>query len=178
MPDIKTAFEKALAQTQAHIAQPIPAEWDDKTAETKIEEVRTMQTETKRVYFQTTNNVTRVTFEYVRDNPGNTRVSVVDVLKARGYNPSSVGSLLGQMVKQGQMRESKGLLYAVKKEYEPLKSSARRKQTPAEAQTKVAQPAPANTLSEEPFNAEKFVNGLTFKQAKDVYDYLRKTFGG
>ena len=65
MPDIKTAFENALQKTQQHMD--IPKEWDDEQENTKVEIVNT-QPNTDRTYnFGVTNNVTRATFEHVRE---------------------------------------------------------------------------------------------------------------
>lgn len=185
---IQEAFAKALTQTKAHIAQPIPADWDDETPNATITEVQTMpeQATEKRTHFQTTNNVTRDTFNFVRDTPGLSRVGIVNALELKGHKRSSVFSLLGQMTKQGLLRENHGYMYAVAKEYAPIKQSVVRakktapppKRTVAKVETKVAKEVPANTLPQAKFNAEEFVGALTFKQAREVYDYLRTVFGG
>lgn len=191
MPDIKTAFENALAKTQAHIAAPIPAEWDDETAEAKIETITTQAKETTmRSVFPVTNNVSRETFNHVRDNPGLVRVAHVRALEQRGFNKSSVFSLLGQMVKQGLVDETAdGKLYAKQAVYTPLKAHSKPKQKPvaqakpkavkpAKVETKVERVVPVNTLPEEAFDAQKFVDEMTLKQAKAVYDVLSKIFKG
>ena len=188
MPDLRTALEIALSKAQAAPATPtIPAEWDDETTNATITEVSTMQTqstEAPRVYFQTTNNVTRETFNFVRDNPGYSRIGVANVLEDRGFKRSSITSLLGQMVKQGHMREHNGHLFTTQSEYTPLKSSAMMAKKVAKAaqpkpkvETKVKRVASTNTLLSEQFDAQKFVDAMTLKQAKAVYDYLRGVFG-
>ena len=113
MPDIKTALEKALNEWEP---EPMP------------------ETTPTKPYFTVTNNVTRITFEYVRDNPGKTRKEVAKALEKQGYKTSSVTSLLGQMVKQGMMRERAHLLYATTNEYAPLKSSKKLKDMQAKNQ--------------------------------------------
>ena len=178
---IQEAFAKAMQQTQAHI----PVEWDDETTDTTqptITEVHTMTTQRK--YFQTTNNVTRVTFNYVRDNPGLTRIAVAQALEKQGYKKSSTTSLLGQMVKQGLIREHNGHLFTTQSEYAPLKSAkvfanklAKEAEVPQQkVEKKVARVASTNTLLSEQFDAEKFVDVMTLKQAKAVYDVLSKIF--
>ena len=181
MPDLRTALETALSKAQTIPA--IPAEWDDETTNTSITEVNTMQTQstdTKRVYFQTTNNVTRETFNYVRDNPGLTRIYVAQALEKQGFKKASTTSLLGQMVKQGLMREHNGHLFTTQSDYTPLKASAKAAAKPAKpapkVETKVKRVASTNTLLAEEFDAEKFVDGMTLKQAKAVYDVLFKIF--
>lgn len=180
---IQEAFAKAMQQTKTHI----PAEWDNETTNANITEVNTMQTQTaenKRVYFQTTNNVTRTTFDFVKSNPGQTRVQIAKNLELQGFKKSSTTSLLGQMVKQGLLRETAERLYHNQPEYTPLKSSkahAKTTSTPVppapKVETKVKRVASTNTLLSEQFDVQKFVDGMTLKQAKAVYDYLRGVFG-
>jgi flagellar basal body P-ring protein FlgI len=105
MPDIASALQKALN------------EWEP------TDPVATPTPTPAKAYFSVTNNVTRVTFEYVRDNPGKNRVEVAKALEKMGYKPGSVSSLLGQMIKQGMVRESRNLLYATINEYTPIKGS-------------------------------------------------------
>ncbi len=204
---IQEAFVKALSKTQTQAAQPIPAEWDDETTETTITEVQTkeqtMQTQTtnkdpKRVYFQPTNNVTRTTFNFVRDNPGLSRPRINDLLSKQGFSYKSVSSLLGQMIAQGMIRNNNDALFVTQAEYTPIKARLVRpaKQKPApvvkevvakpkrKAQPAVVQVEPkaprvasTNTLQAEEFDADKFVDAMTLKQAKAVYDALRKIFG-
>jgi hypothetical protein len=103
MPDIASALQKALNEWEPTVDIPPPAP--------------------AKAYFTVTNNVTRVTFNYVRDNPGKTRVEVAKDLEKQGYKPGSVSSLIGQMIKQGLIRESAQLLYVTANEYAPLKGS-------------------------------------------------------
>ena len=184
MPDIKSALEKALNEwepTPAPAPEPAPA----------------------KAYFTVTNNVCRVTFEYVRDNPGKTRVEVAKALEAQGYKSGSVSSLLGQMLKQGMMRESAHLLYVTTNEYAPLKSSKALKVAQEKAQQttrkkvvliskrtgEVIPPASAGIAAlpttreaapqiNSAWDAETLLNNLSIKQARALYDELRKIFGG
>jgi hypothetical protein len=172
MPDLKSELSKVLN------------EWNPS-------ETTTMTQPTAPVYFSVTNNVTRVTFEYVRDNPGKTRIEVAKALEAQGFKPGSVSSLLGQMIKQGMMRESAHLLYATTNEYTPLKGSKAMKALaakPQEQQRKVVKLVNPNTgkaLNSQPtpqinsaWDAETLLNNLSIKQARALYDELRKIFGG
>ena len=171
MPDIASALQKALSDWEP-TSTPTPA------------------TPTTKPYFSVTNNVTRVTFDYVRDNPGKTRKEVALALEKQGYKTSSVTSLLGQMVKQGLFRESTGLLYVTTGEYTPLKSSKKMKavaEKPPAPQRKVvtitrraapeAEPTPAPQINAA-WDAETLLNNLSIKQARALYDELRKIFGG
>lgn len=190
MPDIKTAFEKALSQTQAHIAQPIPADWDDEGGAAVIE---TVTTEAKEATvpnhcFKTTNNVTRSTFNYVKNNPGNTRTQIVVALEAQGFNTRSTTSLVAQMIKQGHMRETNGVVFAAQPEYTPIKTTrnkkAKEKPTPAvkgraqaKSRPKFVPAAEAPVQINAAWDAETLLNNLSIKQARSLYDELRKIFG-
>jgi len=165
MPDLKSELNKVLTEWNTPEAQPAT-----------------------KAYFSVTNNVTRITFDYVRDNPGKTRKEVAVALEKQGYKPSSVTSLLGQMVKQGLFRESTGLLYVTTGEYTPLKSSKKMKaleEKPQAPQRKVvtivrkpkAEPTPAPQINAA-WDAETLLNNLSIKQARALYDELRKIFGG
>jgi hypothetical protein len=172
MPDIKTALEKALNDWEPPVPIPPPAP--------------------AKPYFTVTNNVTRVTFDYVRDNPGKTRKEVATALEVQGFKTSSVTSLLGQMVKQGAMRESAHLLYVTASEYAPLKSSKKVRELaaklPERRQYKVVKlvntrtgevlnPTPVPQINAA-WDAETLLNNLSIKQARALYDELRKIFGG
>jgi predicted SPOUT superfamily RNA methylase MTH1 len=116
MPDIASALQKALNEWEPTDPMPTPTPPPAKP------------------YFSVTNNVTRVTFDYVRDNPGKTRIEVAKALEKQGFKNSSVTSLLGQMLKQGMMRESAHLLYTTTNEYTPIKSSKKLKAMAAKPQ--------------------------------------------
>ena len=173
MPDIASALQKALSDWEP---TPTPAANN------------TPATPTDKPYFTVTNNVTRVTFDYVRDNPGKTRKEVAVALEKQGFKPSSVTSLLGQMVKQGLFRESNELLYVTTGEYTPLKSSKKMKaleEKPQAPQRKVvtitrraAPEAETTPQINAAWDAETLLNNLSIKQARALYDELRKIFGG
>lgn len=175
MPDLNTALRQALSEWEppAPVATPAPA----------------------KSHFAVTNNVTRITFEYVRDNPGKTRIEINKELEAKGFNAGSVSSLLGQMLKQGMLRENAHLLYATTNEYTPIKSSKKLKAMaakPQEQQRKKVvlinkrtgevigaapkvEPTPQINSA---WDAEVMLNNLSIKQARALYDELRKIFGG
>jgi hypothetical protein len=116
MPDIASALQKALNDWEPNAPVATPAPTPSKS------------------HFAVTNNVTRITFEYVRDNPGKTRIEINKELEAKGFNAGSVSSLLGQMLKQGMLRENAHLLYATANEYTPIKSSKKLKAMAAKPQ--------------------------------------------
>jgi hypothetical protein len=129
-----------------------------------------------------TNNVCRTTFNYVRDNPAKTRVEVAKALSQQGYKPGSVSSLLGQMIKQGLMRESAHLLYVTVNEYAPLKSSKTLKglsEKPQEQQRKKViivrkgVPAPEPTPEVKEWQPSDVIDTLTVHQAIALFRALR-----
>lgn len=146
-------------------------------------------------YFTVTNNVSRVTFEYVRDNPGLRNGEICDALSARGYKRGSVSSLLGQMVLAGLLRrDTERKIWAVKAEYEPinltslLKRRKANKLRPPVAQTRAMKNyLPKQEAKEEPQvvtlqevkicnSVEELLNTLTVAQARELFDRLKKMF--
>jgi hypothetical protein len=189
MPDIKTAFEQALAKAQPR-AQ-LPADWDDEGGEAAIESITTKAKEATmpRQFFTTTNNVTRTTFDYIAKHPGKTRKEILNALAAQGYKQGSTSSLIGQFTKQGHIVNRDGFLFAQQAEYKPLKTSQRKAAVvvPPKAAPKAApkakpevkpEAAPQVNTFDLVWNAENLLNSLSIKQARALYDELRKIFGG
>jgi hypothetical protein len=195
MPDIKTALEKALAQTANAWAA-------DDAAHQKIQPQQ--EKPVPKQYFKTTNNVTRITFDCVRDNPGMTRVEVARELAKQGFNSKSVSSLLGQMLRQGMMRENSRLLYVNSNEYTPIKATSSKKAkpvpdlAPAPAPTQprkhvtivntrtgeVINPKPAGIAAlptapvEKPWEPSDVIDKLTVRQALALFKELRNILVG
>jgi hypothetical protein len=186
MPDIKTAFEQALAKAQP--APQLPADWDDEGGEAAIESITTKAKEATmpKQFFTTTNNVTRATFDYIVKHPGKTRKEILNALKAQGFKQGSTSSLIGQFTKQGHIVNRDGFMFAQQTEYKPLKTSQRKPavvEAPApkaKAKPKAkpeAKPEPAPQINAA-WDAETLLNNLSIKQARALYDELRKIFGG
>jgi hypothetical protein len=183
MPDIKTALEQALAKAQP--APQLPADWDDEGGEAAIESITTKAKEatTPRQFFTTTNNVTRATFDYIVKHPGKTRKEILNALEAQGYKQGSTSSLVGQFTKQGYIVNRDGFLFAQQAEYKPLKASQRKAAVVA-APVKAAPKAKPEAKTEAApqinaaWDAETLLNNLSIKQARALYDELRKIFGG
>jgi hypothetical protein len=151
--------------------------------------------------FNVTNNVTRTTFEFVRDRPGVHYKSAINALTARGFKENSITALLSQMRRAGLIvRDTDDRYTAVGTEYVPMKASAKTKPKPvkhftntpvkADAWTPPAlvpmppapyenpapapAPAPAVTVND----VDYLLNTLPIKQARELYDALHKIFGG
>lgn len=111
MPDLKTALSAILP------------EWE--TDQQRIEQEKHMPTTpTKKYHFQPTNNITRITYDYIATHPNKTQPEVVNALVAQGHKEGSVASLCSQFVRQGLVSREEGTrkLRAVKP-FTPLKSS-------------------------------------------------------
>jgi hypothetical protein len=189
MPDIKTALEQALAKTANAWAA-------DDEAHQKIEPKK--ENAMPRKLFETTNNVTRATFAFVRDNPGMNRVEIAKELAKQGFNPKSVSSLLGQMLRQGMMRENSRLLYTNSNEYTPIKASSTKKAKQATAPMperkkvvivskrtgEVIPPASAGIAAlptapvEKPWEPSDVIDKLTVRQALALFKELRNILVG
>lgn len=170
MPDLKTALTTALTSW----------EHDDQ----KIQQEKKMKATPHK--FTATNNVTLETFNFVKNNPLRTSGEICDALAVRGFKKSSVGSLLTQFVKQGQMDKTiTGKFTTLAPAYTPLKAT---KKFRAEGKRKnkivtkpksegIAALAPQVTATSQ-WDADTIINNIGLKQARALYDELKKLFGG
>ena len=182
MPDIQTALSRALT------------EWSKDEPDQQVQqpqEKAAMQPQP----FNVTNNITRSTFEFIRNNPGVQYKSAIAALTARGYKENSITALLSQMRRAGLIvRDAEDRYTAVGTEYIPMKASAKYKPKavkhlsakapkawappallpvpPAPYEKPVAAPA-AVTAND----VDYLLNTLPIKQARDLYDALHKIFG-
>jgi hypothetical protein len=124
MPDMQTALKTALTRTLQ--------EWDDDgeispqtpTINTTINNsVPTpSQTIPMKKAFNITNNISRVTFDYIKNNPGSTRKEIIEALEHQGFVGGSVSSLVAQMRRNNMIHETNNAYYADIPEYRPIKS--------------------------------------------------------
>jgi len=122
MPDIQTAFKQALSKTLQ--------EWDDDGDTPSVQPVSTSFLQptqpTKELpvkkTFNVTNNISRVTFNYIKDNPGSTRKEIIEALAHQGFAGGSTSSLIAQMRRNNMIHETNNLYYADIPEYRPIKS--------------------------------------------------------
>jgi len=119
MPDIQTAFKAALSKTLQ--------QWDDDGEAPLVQPVSnplakpTQEIPMKKT-FNVSNNISRVSFEYVKNNPGSTRKEIIEALDHQGFNSGSTSSLIAQMRRNKLIHETNGAFYADVAEYRPLKS--------------------------------------------------------
>jgi len=124
MPDIQTAFKTALSRTLQ--------EWDDDgetvspplTINTTINNSvpQPSQGIPMKKTFNITNNISRVTFDYIKNNPGSTRKEIIEALEHQGFAGGSTSSLIAQMRRNKMIHETNNLYYADIDEYRPIKS--------------------------------------------------------
>jgi hypothetical protein len=84
--------------------------------------------------FNITNNISRVTFDYIKNNPGSTRKEIIEALGHQGFAAGSTSSLIAQMRRNNMIHETNNAYYADIPEYRPIKSLKAMKkleQTPA-----------------------------------------------
>lgn len=174
--------------------------WEESHAHQENQMETTQAPTEGKTFFRTTNNVTRATFNFIRDNPGHTRRGVIDKLETFGYKEGSTTSLITQMINQRLIRkEADGGLHANFPEYTPLKSSLRRvmadkKPTKVKAVKAVkpkaapvvdagiaalqpqATPAPRAAIITTNFDVDSIIKNLTIMQAKALRDALNNLF--
>ena len=97
MPDMQTAFKTALSRTLQ--------QWDDDEAPPSVQPVSTSLSQPSqntqeipmKKTFNITNNISRVTFDYIKNNPGSTRKEIIEALEHQGFAGGSTSSLVAQM---------------------------------------------------------------------------------
>lgn len=161
MPDLQSELSK------------IVNEW-----ETPVEEP---QTTARPTAFKATTNVTRACFDMVINNPGILRTEAIRKLETQGYPLNSTSSIFSQMVRQGLVRKDGAALYALTREYTPLKSA--RSLKPASKTTgltvaKQATPAPKETpVRKENPSPDDLLQDMSVLAARALYDRLKEIFG-
>ena len=138
--------------------------------------------------FRPTNNVSRETFNYVKNHPGVTCTIMGAEMEKKGFKRSSTVSLATQFVRQGIMRASNHGLYVTQDEYTPIKAAKTFKhKKPSKdvlppPQKKVAKVTDslAPTVYISGFNTQSpkdILDSMSIATARCVYDELKKIFG-
>lgn len=123
MPDLNTALRTALENSKRETLHNTLKAWEQDEKETQLEKPVTIG---KTHLFEVTTNVSRETFNFVRDNPGCNMAQIKQAMQDRGFNTGSVGSLLTQFVYQKQIhRGVDGSHTIISKEYAPLMTRAK-----------------------------------------------------
>ena len=124
MPDMQTALKTALRTTLQ--------EWDDDGESfphsPSVQPVSVPPTPQPtqgipvKKTFNITNNISRVTFDYIKNNPGSTRKEIIEALEHQGFAGGSTSSLIAQMRRNQMVHETNNAYYADIPEYRPIKS--------------------------------------------------------
>jgi predicted transcriptional regulator len=180
MPDLKTEMSKVLNA------------WEQDETDTLARPM--VAGPSGKLVFGVTNNVSRETFNFVKNNPAQSYTTIVEAMAKRGFKKTSVASLLTQFVKQGLIsRDADGTHCAEAEEYSPLKSTKKvRVETKTKPKAKVVKaprssgiaalkvvPTTINTSSvATAWDAETVINNIGLKQAHELYRELSTYFGG
>lgn len=172
MPDLKTALETALK------------EWGDDSNDNQPKE-----TPMKPQIFKPTNNVTRETFNYVKQHKGCTKVEVRKALMTRGFKDNSITSLLAQMIRSNFILvDSSGGLHTVVEDYTPLKSKKAKTKDAGKVvkiinlKEKAWQPPELlpvpdiKPIQSEAWTAQDIMKTLNVVEAKALYKELTRVF--
>jgi len=198
MPDIQTALSNALNNQLKNTIN----DWEKEDMQTT--QTNTQPKSTR--FFDITNNVTRATFDYVKHRPNETSAEICASMAKLGYKESSVGSLLAQFAKQGLAeRDDRGRYITIVPEYKPLKNKkkeakvvAKPVETPKRKYEKRSEGIAAlhsdTPTASEPLlyttppkrfvtlvrskTPDDILKDMTGFQARELYDYLKKMFGG
>jgi len=126
MPDIQSAMRQALTKTlqdwddDEGTNVPVPSKQPVSISVSAPSQTN-QGTSVGKLLFPIKNNITRVTFNYVRDNPGSTRKEIITALDHQGFGQGSTSSLLSQLTKNNLIHATNGLFYADVQEYTPVK---------------------------------------------------------
>jgi hypothetical protein len=122
VPDLQTELSRVI---NAWDRDESPKETNQQPKEKAMQEATIIKQDAAPVVqpqlLRETSGVSRVTFNFVRDNPGLTRKQVQDALDVRGFKASSTSSILSLCIRSGYINEDGfGKLTAARKHYAPL----------------------------------------------------------
>ena len=179
MPDIQTALKSAIDA------------WEPTPTGQQLKEK--LMTKTP---FAIQNNVTRVTFDYIKLHPGTTAAAASRDLTKHGFKESSVTALMAQFVRAGLATRDNNHGYRVTvDEYVPMKASqkyTKKAVVKAKPAPKAREPQSEGIAALQPEGVskrvvntivfgktpEEVIKHMTVLQARELYDYLKKIFGG
>ena len=185
MPDLQSALKNAIET------------WEPTPTGQQLKEKIMAKTP-----FAIQNNVTRVTFDYIKLHPGTTSAAASKDLVKHGFKESSVTALMAQFVRSGLATRDNNHGYRVTvDEYVPMKASTKyaKKTVKVKPATTSDHKRPQSTTPQNDgiaalqpeATSKRVVNTIVFGkppedvvkhmnviQARELYDYLKKMFGG
>jgi hypothetical protein len=194
MPDLKSELSKVLQEWDSQDTPSTPAPI---TIPTLSEATPMAPTQLPRTI---TTNVTRATFNHVKNNPGIPRAELVSQLEAMGQLRTSAAAMVSQLLRNGNIEYIGNGLFVTQEEYAPLqndtprpKRSVKAKVTAPETTPQsaglpsilsvsvhdpVPAPAPAPTYATpDDWTVDAVIGSLNVRQAMAVYSELRNIFG-
>lgn len=186
MPDLQSALKNAIES------------WEPTPTNKPVQQPEEKPMSNK-VPFPIQNNVTRITFDYVKLHPGTTAAAASRDLTKQGFKKASITALMAQFVRSGlAVRDNNHGYRVVVDEYIPMKASQKYTKKPAvkakAKPTKVEKVEPKSdgiaalqpeATAKRVTNIlvfgkppEEVIKNMTVFQAKELYEYLKKLFGG
>jgi hypothetical protein len=175
MPDMQTALSTAISKMttkeMTHVNN-LLNQWADDEKTTMTD-----PTTPSRV----TNNVSRRTFNFFKENPGCIKKDAVQNLTLQGLKPASTTSLITQFVKAGQFRKEGDRYYTVNNEYRSLPTTRMKNLQNKKVKPEKIAAAPHTVMAQElpkaKQNPQEIVKHMNVYQARELYDHLRCMFG-
>ena len=201
MPDMQTALTKApstMSVKEMNHVNNLLNTWAEEESTTDT------QAEAPKIDHRIKNNISRITFDLIRDNPGITRLNARTRLIASGHKDTSITSLITQFTAGGLVRRDGEKLYVTQNEYKSVyvtpkmrrealkksKAEARAKAKAAKAMAVEPVPVPAPPVERpEPakpsvfisrhvdFDPKKIIGTLSVYHAIELHNELKKMFG-
>lgn len=127
--------------------------------------------------FKPSNNVSRETFNYIKNNPGMRRVEVAKAMENRGFKKSSALALATQFAQQGMVRVANGGLFVAQAEYTPLKAKKAKvaKVTAKKNKQPIITPVAEPEITPD-ITVKAMLSRMSILQAREMYDELKKIF--
>jgi hypothetical protein len=182
MPDLKSALQSAIET------------WEPTPTNKPVQSIQNPKEKPMpKAPFAVQNNVTRATFDYVKLHPGTTAAAACKDLVKQGFKESSVTALMAQFVRAGlAVRDNKHGYRVVVDAYIPMKASAKynkktapKAKAPAEPQSEGIAALQPEATSKRVVNTivlgrapEEVIKHMNVFQARELYEYLKKIFGG
>jgi len=161
MSTIQEALKKALEKDAN--------EWDKD--QQRIDKEKTMP----KHMFKPTNNASRATFNFIRDNPNLKQKDIMFELGARGFKETTVSSLITQFVRSGYVQRVDGKLTALIQEYQPVKAQPTKKKVVTIARRPKV-PNEIQAIIEDRWTPSLILDKLSVTQAKELYTALKEIF--
>lgn len=208
MPDLQTALQSALIKTTLNAWDAHEDQIRKPQQEKQMANPNPVINHEAGKGFTPSNNVMRATFDAVKNAPKMKHKEYVEMLALNGYKINSTSAVLYQLMRAGQIaRDEQGQLSVTCAEYQPLKQT-KKKQPRVIVLDKAPEPKPRQiVLVKKPrdksegiaalkadtvvkaegeyklhapraFHPSAIVDGLTVLHARELYDYLKKIFGG